>query len=161
MVTQGDNHGKTTMVSELRFIHKWVVTGHPIVDGTLMGVRVHFVPFDPVFCRNWYRPKMNGGSPLCTEPICRIPKGFVSNIEGSNVGNVGRKCGRVAQIRLVTPQFFYNNNNFFYKFFLGALTPKLSWLGCKCCKLREGPILSCHRNQAKDGPEGWTCCLVH
>ncbi len=39
----------------------------------------------------------------------------------------------------------------------GALTPKLSWLRCKCCKLREGPILSCHRNQAKDGPEGCTC----
>ncbi len=41
------------------------------------------------------------------------PKGLVSYIEGSNVGNVGWKCGSVAHIRLAAPKFFFlNNNNF-------------------------------------------------
>jgi hypothetical protein len=33
------------------------------------------------------------------------PKGLVPYSEGSNVGNVGQKCGWVAHIRLAAPKF--------------------------------------------------------
>jgi hypothetical protein len=119
---QGDNHGKTNH-GNLVEVHPQLSCNGPFRCGWYSdGCGVHSVPpFEPVFCWNWYRPKMNG-SPVCTEPTCRNtdldsfirallsyvhlsePKGLVSN-----VGNVG--C---THISLVHPIFSkYNNNNFF------------------------------------------------
>ncbi len=184
---QGDNHGQinhgNSVEGSSRFIHNWVVNGAiPLWMGTLTGSEFTLSPLTQCSVgtstvQRWTVVR------LCTECTCRIPilihKSYAQlrsfewtervlfhiYIEGSNVGNVGRtdKCGlhTFDKTRLAHPNFLKNNNNsIFLIFFLGALTPKLSWLRCKCCKLREGPISFLPPESSKGWAGRLDMCLV-